>query len=140
MKNTNRILTLALTLLPMLAAAQMQPNTRITARVPFNFVVGSEVIPAGLFTVQAAVPDASMLEMRNKDAMIEVFSNVNRPESKHPAPSNALVFHKYGHRYFLWEVRVEGSNVRYQLPQSRAEAELEAQTAQAPEEILLALK
>ncbi len=57
-----------------------------------------------------------------------------------PAASNVLVFHKYGHRYFLTEVKVEGSRTTYRLPESKAEAELQAQNVNAPDEILLALK
>jgi hypothetical protein len=43
-------------------------------------------------------------------------------------------------RYFLAEVKVEDSRIIYRLPESKAEAELQAQNVKAPDEILLALK
>jgi hypothetical protein len=140
MKYMTRILMLTLTLLPMLAAAQMQPDTKIVAQVPFDFVIGSKVVPAGQFSVQSAAPGAVTLAMRNWNAKINMVANPTRVESKKPAATNALVFHKYGHRYFLWEVKVEGSRIMYQLPEGSSEAELRAQNVQAPEEVLLALK
>lgn len=140
MKYTTRFLMLTLTLLPMLAAAQLQGDTKIQAHVPFDFAIGSKIVPAGELTLQRAAPGAGALAMRNQKAKVNLFAGVLRVETKKPAATTALVFHKYGHRYFLWEVKVEGSRTMYQLPQSRAEAELRAQNVQATEEILLALK
>jgi hypothetical protein len=140
MKYATRFLMLTLSLLPMLAAAQIQPDTKIQAQVPFDFVIGTKVVPAGQFSVQSAAPGAITLAMRNPDAKINMVANPIRVESKQPAPTNALVFHKYGHRYFLWEVKVEGSRTMYQLREGKAEAELRAQNVQAPQEVLLALK
>jgi hypothetical protein len=144
MKYTTRILTLILTLLPMLAAAQTQTGTKIVAQVPFDFVVGSKIVPAGEFIVQrgdpGALTGAFTLALRNQRAKIGLMANPIRTELKKPAATNVLVFHKYGNRYFLWEVKVEGSQTAYRLPESRAEAELRAQNIHATEEILLALK
>ncbi len=78
--------------------------------------------------------------MRNQEAKVNMLANFSRVEAKNPAATNALIFHKYGHRYFLWEVKVEGARTMYQLPEGKAEAELRAQNVQAPEEVLLALK
>jgi hypothetical protein len=43
-----------------------------------------------------------------------------------------------GNRYFLSEIRLEGSDEAYKLSEGRAEAELRAQNAPASEETLLA--
>jgi hypothetical protein len=51
---------------------------------------------------------------------------------------NALIFHKYGERYFLSGIRVAGSQIAYQLPEGKAEAELRAQNEVASQEIVLA--
>jgi hypothetical protein len=60
-------------------------------------------------------------------------------EAKEPSKNNAMVFHKYGDRYFLTAIKLAGSRTVYQLPQSKAEAELRAQNIPASEEALLAL-
>ena len=49
-----------------------------------------------------------------------------------------MVFERYGSQYFLSEIRIEGSNLSYKLPQSRAETELRAQNAPASQQTLLA--
>jgi len=140
MKYTTRILMLTLTLLPMLAAAQIQRDTRIVVRVPFDFVIGSKIVPAGQLTVQRLEQGSDVLTMRNRDAKLNIFANSSRVETKEPSATTGLVFHKYGNRYFLWKVKVEGSQTAYRLPESPAEAELRAQNVNAMEEILLALK
>lgn len=140
MKHMTRILMLTLTLLPMLAAAQIKSDIKIMAQVPFDFVIGSKIVPAGQLTVQRLGQGNDVLTMRNRGAKLDLMASPTRVESKRPAATTALVFHKYGNRYFLWEVKVEGSQIMYRLPESRAEAELRAQNVQATEEILLAVK
>jgi hypothetical protein len=49
------------------------------------------------------------------------------------------VFHKYGDRYFLVGVRIQGSQSDYTLPETKAEAEVRAQNITAPQEVMLAL-
>lgn len=139
MKYTIRILMLTMTLLPMMAAAQIQSDGKLQAKVPFDFVIGSKVIPTGGLTVQRATLIDGTLVLSNREAKVSMIANFNRVEAKAPAATTALVFHKYGHRYFLWQMKVEGSKSMYQARPSRAEAELQARNEPA-EEILLALK
>lgn len=140
MKFATRFLMLTVTLLPMLAAAQMQSDTRLKAQVPFDFMIGSKIIPAGQVILQPAAANANALAMHNVQARVSLLANPTRVETRKPAATSVLVFHKYGHRYFLAEIKVEGSKTMYTLPQSRAEAELLAQNVNGTEEILLALK
>ncbi len=140
MKYLTRFLMLTLTLLPMLAAAQIEGDNKLQAQVPFDFVIGSRSVPAGQLTVATAIPGSTVLAMRNREAKVNLFAGAIRVDAKQPAATTALVFHQYGHRYFLWQVKVAGSRTLYQLPQSKAEAELRAQNVQAPQEVLLALK
>jgi hypothetical protein len=140
MKYMTRILMLTLTLLPMMAAAQMQPGTKLVAQVPFDFMIGGKTVPAGTLSIQRVSPGSATLSMRNRDANVNIFCGAAHDESKTPAAASILVFNQYGHRYFLSQVKVEGSKTHYKLPESPAEAELRAQNSQAPQEVLLALK
>src|SRR6202034_3580892 len=116
MKHMTRILmmtmaaTMTLTLLPMMAAAQMQPDAKLVAQVPFDFMIGGKIVPAGQFSVQRAAPGSIALAMRNRDAKVSLVTNAARAESKTPAAANTLVFNKYGHHYFLSQAQVVGSN------------------------------
>ncbi len=82
MKYTTRILMLTLTLLPMLAAAQMQTDTKLQSQVPFDFMIGSKTIPAGQLIVEPAIPGASTLILRNWAAKVNMLSTVTRAETK----------------------------------------------------------
>jgi hypothetical protein len=138
MKYATRMLVLALTMLPLMATAQLTGTEKIVAQVPFGFVVGSKVVPSGEWTVQHANTDARILFIRNTDAAVGMFSNISLVEAKKAPGHCTLVFHKYGNQYFLSGVNIADSPIGYRLPESRAEAETRAQNGPATEEILVA--
>ena len=138
MKYATRMLVLALTMLPLLASAQLSSSQKIVAQVPFGFVVGSKVVPSGEWIVQRASMDTKILLIRNTEGAVGMFSNISLVEAKKPAGDCTLVFHKYGNRYFLSGVSIADTSIGYRLPESKAEAEMRAQNVPATEEILLA--
>ena len=138
MKYAKLMMALTLTMLPMLAAAQMKSSDKIVTQVPFEFMVGNQTLPAGKCIVQPATPDMKTVRIHDVDAKLSLFSTISTVETKKAAGSYALVFHKYGDRHFLWGVKLEGDRTMYRLPENRAEAELRAQNVTATEEILLA--
>lgn len=138
MKKATRILALALTMLPLFAAAQLSSDTKIVTNVPFDFVVADKAVPAGEWILQSATDGGRTLLLNNVDAKSAVFSGALPEISKTPARAYALVFHKYGDRYFLAAVKLEGSKTMYRIRESKAEAEMLAQKATSTETILLA--
>jgi hypothetical protein len=138
MKYTKLMFALTVTMLPMLASAQLRSSDRIVTKVPFEFVVGNKPIPAGECVVQVASADLKTVIIRNGDAKVSQFSMILPSETRKAAGNYALVFHHYGDRYFLWGMKIEGARVMYRLPESKAEAELRAQNVPATDKILLA--
>ncbi len=138
MKYATRMLVLALTMLPLLASAQLSSSQKIVAQVPFGFVVGSKVVPSGEWIVQRASMDTKILLIRNTEGAVGMFSNISLVEAKKAPGDCTLVFHKYGNQYFLSGVCIAGTPIGYRLPESKAEAETRAQNVPATEEILLA--
>jgi hypothetical protein len=138
MKYAKRMLALALISLPILAVAQMVSSTRIVVQVPFQFMVGNKHVPAGEYTVQPATNGGPMLAIRDVDAKVSLFTLATPTLAKKASGSYALVFHKYGDKAFLTGIKLAGDRTIYQIPESRAEAELRAQNVTATEEILLA--
>jgi hypothetical protein len=132
------ILTLLPMLLPIMAAAQMSHGDRIAAQVPFEFVVANKVVPAGRCIVQTAPASEHILTIRNLAATVNLFSPALTAETKKAAAGYALVFNKYGDRYFLTRIKLAGSRTMYRLPENKAEAELRARNVSATEEIVLA--
>ncbi len=138
MKSAKLMVALMITVVPMLASAQLKNSDKIVAKVPFQFIVGNKPVPAGEWTVRAAADDDRTVMIRNGDAKLNLFSTTSRTEASQAATAPALVFHKYGDRYFLSGMKMEGTRVMYRLPESKAEMELRAQNAPMSEQILLA--
>jgi len=138
MKYAKRMLVLALISLPVLAVAQMARSIRIVCQVPFPFVVGTKHVPAGEYTVTPATEGGRVLAIRGVSAKVGLFTPAMPNEAKKASGSYALVFHQYGDTAFLAGVKLAGDRITYQIPESRAEAELRAQNVTATEEILLA--
>ena len=138
MKYAKRMLALTLIMLPVLAAAQLTATQKIVAQVPFEFMVANKHVPAGECSVQLAIAGGRTLMIRNVTAKIGLFSMANPGETKNPASTYALVFHRYGDQYFLTGVKLAAERTTYRLPESKAEAEIRAQNVPATEEILVA--
>jgi hypothetical protein len=137
MKNSARILVLAMATMPLLAAAQLGNNAKVVANVPFEFMAGDQLIPAGECAVLSAGAGGEQIMIRNWSAKISHVSLVSASNDQKGAAVNALVFHKYGDRYFLTGLKDANTHATYTLPQTKAETELRAQNI--PEtEILLA--
>jgi hypothetical protein len=137
MKYAKRMLAIVVTMMPLLASAQIGSNG-LAAKVPFQFRAGNTVVPAGQCVVQAAGTDPRTLVIRNSDARVALIVMTRPGSAKKSVSGSALIFHKYGERYFLAGIQVEGDQAAYQLPEGNAEAELRAQNIPASQEILLA--
>lgn len=133
------ILTLALALLPAALYAQMNGAT-IQADVPFSFTAGDKTIPAGTVIVRPEGPSGGALWVSNRDANANTYVVPMPTRALNPSDRTALVFHKYGDRYFLARVERSGSDAGYQLQETKVEKELRSQNKIAGEEIRLAAK
>jgi hypothetical protein len=138
MRYTKWISALMLLFLPIIAAAQMKPGERVVTQVPFKFMVGTVEMPAGEYTVQLADQKSALLTVGNLEAKHWVYAKAI-PDQGSKAQNAALVFHRYGDRYFLAELKVEDSRTSYTFQPTKLEKELRAQNASATD-ILLASK
>jgi len=138
MKHANWLVVMTLVVLSGMAAAQLIGSTKVVAQVPFEFMVANKIVPAGECAVQAFTMDGKTLVIRNTEAKVALLSTSSQSEGKQEASHYALVFKRYGDRYFLSGIKLQGSNITYRLPESKVEAELRAQNASATEETLLA--
>lgn len=138
MKHVKWISTLMLLCIPLIAAAQVQTAGKLAAQVPFKFVVGNVTVPAGEVTLQRADQKGWVLAVCNPDVKLSTYSFAVPGESKKLAATSALVFRKYGDRYFLASVRIRDSRAVYEFRRGKLENEMRAQNIPATEEILLA--
>jgi hypothetical protein len=137
MKHKKWITTLMVLFVPLIAAAQLAQSDRVMTQVPFKFTVGSASIPAGEVAVQLADEKGWVLTVSNRDVKIAIFARSAPRETQKAPERSALVFHKYGDRYFLVGMRIGDSRAVYEFRQSKLEKELMAQNLR-PTEILLA--
>jgi len=132
-KHTATLLILMFLGLTGLAHAQME--TTIKAQVPFNFVANGETMPADECTIRFMVNGRTTLSISSGKQHTFAFPIAD--ESSNGSKKTALVFHRYGDRYFLSGVEREG-RMSYQLRPSGVEKELRAQNLSVQEFTLLA--
>jgi len=134
------LLTLTLSLLLSAAAAHAQVDLKAT--IPFDFQVGSKVLPAGSYkitsdTVSGIVQVRGNAEALGENAVMVSFAvgggNIRAGHSK-------LVFQKYANRYFLSEMWRGDSSHGRKLPESRSERLMARLETATPVTVLLAQK
>lgn len=141
MKHAARMmLAVMVTMVPLLASAQLEMNGKMTTNVPFEFRAGNKLVPAGQCTVQRSGWSGQTLLIRNFDAKVTLYTMALVGDVKKGAGNEtAMIFRKYGDQYFLAGIRVQGKPTAYELPESKVESELRAQNVPATEETLVAL-
>jgi hypothetical protein len=110
------------------ASALAQSRNEIRVNVPFAFVVGGKVLPAGNYRIDSETSQVSANEV--------LIQNVDQPRysvlvrgtdgSWEVLPTSAvshghLVFNQYGDDRFLRQVRAPWAAVNVDVPKSRAE-------------------
>ena len=136
--NRLRSAFLGLGLLLAVSAAQAQ-ETRVKANIPFDFVVGNQILPAGEYLVASEGSTNQTIVIRSDDSKTAILSLTNSCSSSKPSDMSKLVFHRLANRYFLSQVWVEGNSSGWQLPHSKAEIEM-AKNNDKSEQFVLAAR
>ncbi len=133
MKNIRSILTVLVALLTMATAAQAQ-HTKVSANIPFNFVVGDRAYPAGeySFTNSGVVLQITNAEHTGMGLLLS-----QACQSARPSETTKLVFQKMGAYYFLQQIWVAGNSSGRELPTSRTEVRL-AQNQEESKSVIVA--
>jgi len=132
-----RAIALMVLALPIAAAAQLGSGQKIAANVPFEFVAWNKVVPAGNCIVQRTSMNGSTLTIQNTKAGMSTLALSRQDRAKTATGAYTLVFHKYGTRHFLAQVKIADGTV-YMLPESKLERELRAQNTAPQDQIVLA--
>ena len=117
--------------------AQLGSSDKILASVPFDFVAWNTTIPAGDCVVERVTRNPSVLTIGNFHANTSTLTMTMPDREKKASGKYSLVFHKYGNRHFLREIRTADGTV-YKLSESKLEREMLALNQTPQEEILLA--
>ena len=98
------------------------------------------MMPAGRYDIQQSANHILILRgtNQNRSQMLVAFINA---EALKPSDHGKLLFHRYGNRYFLYQIWSSGNTTGIELPKSHAEKEtLRAANNPAPSLSELALK
>lgn len=137
MKPTIAIAFLASTMLMALSSASAQ--SKATANIPFNFRVGSALMPAGEYDIQSTDPHLLWLRNRNgHDTAVAVAMT----SAGTTAPPVKLVFNRYGDQYFLSETLAASGESDKKFSPSKLEKSIRTEEASLNAEgrSLIALK
>jgi hypothetical protein len=98
-----------------------QAQSRITVKVPFNFLISDRTFPAGQYSVSSSRNQLTVQDSTGKSVFIGIANPVS---GRRVGETGQVVFHCYENRCFLsefWTPTRENGN---QLLPSRYEAEL----------------
>ena len=125
MKKTTLNLMLTLTCIAALTALALAavPATLMTAKIPFEFHVGSDTFPAGTYVVSNAASPGVVI-LRNEQDKNKNVATITHANSSRTANEKAtLEFRRYGDQYFLARVMPMGTATNLELQKSRNERE-----------------
>ena len=118
----NQTLQLAsLCLLLTFAATLAHAQSRITVKVPFNFVISDKTFPAGQYSVSASRDRLTVQDATGKPVFIGM---TNAVSGRRVGETGQVVFHCYDDRCFLSELWTPTQENGSRLLPSRYEAEL----------------
>jgi len=128
MKRTKQIALLLLLVMGALTLAQAGPGpARFT--VPFEFAAGTQVLPAGEYSISPALSDRNdRILLRSHDGRTVTTVFAVPVKSQGASSQTTLVFKRYGERYFLSQFWTQGSALGREVPASSAEQEARKQT------------
>lgn len=119
-----KILRSALTTFALLlmATAGYAQTTRVAATIPFNFVAGDRVYPAGdyLFSNDGAILRIANTEDTSAGKMVLSLNC----EKAMPSDKTKVVFRQMRGDYFLEQIWVAGQTRGRELPRSKSEIQL----------------
>ncbi len=116
-------------------------QVRVTADIPFEFIVGSTTLPAGEYALLNTFRAGDHLLVEGLSAGLHESARVlsNRAYSHSIDGPTRLVFNRYENRYFLSQIWVRGQDQGWSLLESHKEREAAKQASARPVETLTVL-
>jgi hypothetical protein len=118
-----RVIVLAVAVAAMAVPCALCESNFLRADIPFQFMVGEKVMPAGAYRMDfdPIVRRVIIRRLEGGPAIHALARSAVRPATQE---CGVLVFHKYENTYVLWQAQQAGRSESYELPQARAEREM----------------
>ena len=134
----NSLLALAMSAALGMSATACAQTTQLKVAVPFEFIAGDTVLPAGNYDVESIDPwGGKALSIHNVTSNAGALLLSNSCQLAKTSDSNKLVFYRYGQRYFLAEIWTAGTNIGRKMSLDQRQREL-ARNQQKSEVVLMA--
>jgi hypothetical protein len=113
------------------AAASAQSSTVMRADIPFEFRVGTTILPPGQYDVRAqVVPGVTSIRCFECKAGVMILTDV--VEARKTPTTGTLVFNRYDRTYFLSRVWTPENSRGRELRKSKSEREFARSTSAVP--------
>ena len=109
--------------------ASAQAKERAT--IPFDFTVGQNQLPAGTYIIKNIQPGVIQLDGQGKHAHMLTLCTSTEEVTRN---ADALVFSKYGDKYFLREVRGSYGQTAWKMAPSKLEKRVQVEEAKRASE------
>ncbi|MFL6428647.1 MAG: hypothetical protein ACJ71S_10420 [Acidobacteriaceae bacterium] len=96
----------------------------VEAKVPFDFIVHNQVLPAGTYRITPLGGNVLVIGTKDKPAMEA--STIYAHSSLAAKDDGKLVFKKYGNQYFLREILCDSALINASLPTSKLEKRIQS--------------
>lgn len=121
----HRIIMFGLFLTLACASVSAQATVHIfSGKIPFDFNVWEQKLPAGEYTIRYLSDTPSMLLIQSTDRQVQAVISTNRMGTRQAPGKTRLVFSKYGDQHFLAQVWARGDNNGRMLVKSHVERDL----------------
>jgi len=124
-----RFAWLGLGLLLAVSVTQAQ-EAGVKANIPFDFIVGNRVLPAGEYIVKPVGDTQQAIWICSGDYKTAIASNSFACEQSRPSSETKMVFRAVGGQYFLSQVWAQGYSQGRELPMSKLERRLAKNNAE----------
>ena len=140
MKRNITCMLLTLSLLAVLAGTSLyaQSSSIVKVKIPFDFQVGTQSLPAGEYTVTPTNP--ALVMIRNKHGQEFAAAVTTDVQANPSAGEGKLIFNHYEDYRFLAQIFIPGETVGRQLLKSNVEQRVAGRTAPSKPTILTAQK
>jgi hypothetical protein len=98
----------------------MAQNHGVKAAVPFSFNVNGTWLPAGEYTIGSDANRVSIIGIGSQEMQSATYA-LGLVDASEPAKGGLLLFHRYGERCFLSEVRYAHSSTKIRFPVTKTE-------------------
>ncbi|HTQ59603.1 MAG TPA: hypothetical protein VMI32_05240 [Candidatus Solibacter sp.] len=124
MRTRMMVMAAVMTLTVMASARVARAQQSMVVNIPFDFVAGNQVLPAGDYAVERVGHQNTLVLVNRAYSLSSPFLNTNAIAANKIQTESRLIFNRYGDRYFLSQIWTAGDSRGRELPKSAREKEI----------------